>query len=93
MNNLGNASNSGMWYLNNNSKIDIIGNRCHGLSLIGIDASDSEINILHNGYAGLYVQAVDFVFQKLYCKHTLQRRKTSQLFSRRCMVKQTYTFH
>lgn len=26
--------------------------------LIGIDASDSEINILHNGYAGLYVQAV-----------------------------------
>ena len=63
MNNLGNASNSGMWYLNNNSKIDIIGNRCHGLSLIGIDASDSEINIMHNGYAGLYVQAVDSFFR------------------------------
>ncbi|MCC8128258.1 MAG: InlB B-repeat-containing protein [Clostridiales bacterium] len=54
--NLGNACNSGYWIVDNSS-IKMDGNRGgHGLSCIGIEMTDSILEILHNGYAGLYIQ-------------------------------------
>lgn len=61
--NKGNACNSGMWYLSDNSVLTMRGNRGgHALSCIGIVAEDSTIDIQHNGYAGLYLQSTDSSF-------------------------------
>lgn len=60
--NKGNACNSGVWYLEG-STLTMRGNRGgHGLSCIGIKATDSTIDIQHNGYAGFYVQSQDSSF-------------------------------
>ena len=54
-NNLGNAANSGKWYVTN-STIEMNGNRGgHALSCIGFWMTDSTLEILHNGYAGVYI--------------------------------------
>ena len=59
-NNLGNACNSGNWFVTNGSSITMNGNRGgHGLSCIGFDMSDSTLEIQHNGYAGVYMQSRD----------------------------------
>ena len=59
-NNLGNACNSGNWFVTNGSSITMNGNRGgHALSCIGFDMSDSTLEIQHNGYAGVYVQSRD----------------------------------
>lgn len=59
-NNLGNGCNSGYWTVTNGSTIRMNGNRGgHGLSCIGFDMSDSTLQVLHNGYAGVYVQSKD----------------------------------
>lgn len=56
-NNLGNACNSGYWIVNN-STIQMNGNRGgHALSCIGFEMTDSTLEILHNGYAGVYIQS------------------------------------
>ncbi|MCD7769307.1 MAG: InlB B-repeat-containing protein, partial [Oscillospiraceae bacterium] len=61
-NNLGNACNSGYWIVDN-STITMDGNRGgHALSCIGIEMTDSTLEILHNGYAGLYIQTKDSSF-------------------------------
>ena len=61
--NKGNACNSGMWYLSDNSVLTMRGNRGgHALSCIGIVAKDSTIDIQHNGYAGLFLQSTDSSF-------------------------------
>lgn len=63
--NKGNACNSGMWYLSDNSVLTMRGNReGHALSCIGIVAKDSTIDIQHNGYAGLFLQSTDSSFTK-----------------------------
>lgn len=60
--NLGNACNSGYWIVEN-SEITMNGNRGgHALSCIGTEMKDSKLEILHNGYAGLYIQTKDSVF-------------------------------
>ena len=60
--NLGNACNSGYWIVNN-SDITMNGNRGgHALSCIGIEMTDSDLEILHNGYAGMYIQSKDSSF-------------------------------
>ena len=60
--NLGNACNSGYWEVDN-STITMNGNRGgHALSCIGANMKDSRLEILHNGYAGLYIQSKDSVF-------------------------------
>lgn len=57
--NLGNACNSGYWVVNN-SQITMNGNRGgHALSCIGFEMTDSTLEVLHNGYAGVYVQSRD----------------------------------
>lgn len=57
-NNSGNACNSGYWKVTNDSHITMNGNRGgHALSCIGFEMSDSTLEILHNGYAGIYVQS------------------------------------
>ncbi len=62
-NNLGNACNSGNWFVENNSSIVMNGNRGgHALSCIGFDMTDSKLEILHNGYAGVYMQSRDSSF-------------------------------
>ena len=59
-NNLGNACNSGYWIVTNDSSITMNGNRGgHALSCIGFEMSDSKLEILHNGYAGVYIQSKD----------------------------------
>ena len=59
-NNLGNACNSGYWIVTNDSSITMNGNRGgHGLSCIGFEMSDSKLEVLHNGYAGVYIQSKD----------------------------------
>ena len=59
-NNLGNACNSGYWIVTNGSSITMNGNRGgHGLSCIGFEMSDSKLEVLHNGYAGVYIQSKD----------------------------------
>ena len=59
-NNLGNACNSGYWIVTNGSSITMNGNRGgHALSCIGFEMSDSKLEILHNGYAGVYIQSKD----------------------------------
>ncbi len=59
-NNLGNGCNTGYWYVSNGSEITINGNRGgHGLSCIGFDMMDSKLEVLHNGYAGVYIQSKD----------------------------------
>jgi len=61
-NNLGNACNSGYWIVDDSS-ITMNGNRSgHALSCIGIEMTDSDLEILHNGYAGLYIQSTDSTF-------------------------------
>lgn len=58
-NNKGNACNSGYWIVDNSS-IVMDGNRGgHGLSCIGFEMTDSKLEILHNGYAGVYLQSRD----------------------------------
>ena len=55
--NAGNACNSGYWIVNNSS-ITMNGNKSgHALSCIGFDMTDSKLEILHNGYAGVYIQS------------------------------------
>ncbi|MBM6868718.1 right-handed parallel beta-helix repeat-containing protein, partial [Collinsella tanakaei] len=57
--NLGNACNSGMWYVEN-STLQINGNRGgHGLSCIGFEMTNSKLEVMHNGYAGVYIQSTD----------------------------------
>lgn len=57
--NLGNACNSGYWIVNN-STIQMNGNRGgHALSCIGFEMADSTLEVLHNGYAGVYIQSRD----------------------------------
>ena len=59
-NNLGNACNSGYWIVTNDSSITMNGNRGgHALSCIGFEMSGSKLEILHNGYAGVYIQSKD----------------------------------
>ena len=61
--NLGNACNSGYWIVEDNSSIIMDGNRGgHALSCIGVEMKDSSLEILHNGYAGLYIQSKDSTF-------------------------------
>lgn len=61
-NNLGNACNSGYWIVND-STIIMNGNRGgHALSCIGFEMSDSTVEIMHNGYAGIYLQSTDSSF-------------------------------
>lgn len=58
-NNKGNACNSGYWIVDN-STIQMNGNRGgHALSCIGFEMSNSALQILHNGYAGVYIQSQD----------------------------------
>ena len=58
-NNAGNACNSGYWIVSN-SAITMNGNRSgHALSCIGFEMVDSDLTVLHNGYAGVYVQSRD----------------------------------
>ena len=58
-NNLGNGCNSGYWIVNN-STITMNGNRGgHALSCIGFKMTDSKLEVLHNGYAGVYIQSKD----------------------------------
>ena len=60
--NSGNACNSGYWIVDK-SEIIIDGNRGgHGLSCIGFKMTDSTLEVLHNGYAGVYVQSEDSSF-------------------------------
>ena len=55
--NAGNACNSGYWIVKNSS-ITMNGNKSgHALSCIGFDMTDSKLEILHNGYAGVYIQS------------------------------------
>ena len=57
--NLGNACNSGYWIVDG-STITMNGNRGgHALSCIGFEMTDSTLEILHNGYAGIYIQSRD----------------------------------
>lgn len=59
-NNSGNACNSGYWIVSNDSTITMNGNRGgHALSCIGFEMTDSTLEILHNGYAGVYIQSRD----------------------------------
>ncbi|MDY5557931.1 MAG: Cna B-type domain-containing protein [Candidatus Heritagella sp.] len=60
-NNAGNACNSGYWFVDD-STIIMNGNRGHAMSLIGFEMEDSTVEILHNGYAGLYIQSKDSSF-------------------------------
>ena len=61
-NNKGNACNSGYWVVND-STITMDGNRGgHALSCIGFKMSDSTVEILHNGYAGVYIQSTNSSF-------------------------------
>ncbi len=63
-NNLGNACNSGYWIVND-STITMNGNRGgHALSCIGFEMSDSTVEIMHNGYAGIYLQSGDSSFTR-----------------------------
>ena len=56
-NNKGNACNSGYWMVNN-SNLVMDGNRGgHALSCIGFDMTNSRLEVLHNGYAGVYIQS------------------------------------
>lgn len=58
-NNKGNACNAGYWIVDN-STIQMNGNRGgHALSCIGFEMSNSALQILHNGYAGVYIQSQD----------------------------------
>ena len=53
--NLGSASNSGYWYVEDSS-ITMNGNKGgHALSCNGFEMTDSSLEILHNGYAGVYI--------------------------------------
>lgn len=55
--NLANACNSGYWIVDN-SEIAMNGNRGgHALSCIGFEMKNSTFEVLHNGYAGVYVQS------------------------------------
>lgn len=57
--NLGNACNSGYWIVDN-STIQMNGNRGgHALSCIGFEMTGSTLEVLHNGYAGVYLQSRD----------------------------------
>ena len=61
-NNKGNACNSGYWIVDG-STITMNGNRGgHALSCIGFEMTDSTVEIMHNGYAGVYVQSTDSSF-------------------------------
>ena len=61
-NNAGNACNSGYWIVDD-STIIMNGNRGgHAMSLIGFEMEDSTVEILHNGYAGLYIQSKNSSF-------------------------------
>ena len=54
-NNLGNATNSGYWVLNNSDLI-MNGNKGgHALSCNSFTMTGSKVEILHNGYAGVYI--------------------------------------
>ena len=56
-NNAGNACNSGYWIVND-SDFTMNGNRVgHALSCIGFKMTDTNVEILHNGYAGIYIQS------------------------------------
>ena len=59
-NNAGNACNSGYWIVDN-SDINMSGNKAHGWSCIGFEMTGGSLNVLHNGYAGIYVQSLDSV--------------------------------
>ena len=53
--NLGNACNSGYWIVDNSS-ITMNGNKGgHALSCNGFEMTGSSLEILHNGYAGIYI--------------------------------------
>ena len=56
-NNAGNACNSGYWIVSD-SDFTMNGNRGgHALSCIGFEMTDTNVEILHNGYAGIYIQS------------------------------------
>ncbi|MFU7517062.1 Cna B-type domain-containing protein [Clostridium sp. HCS.1] len=57
-NNAGNASNSGVWYVND-SEITMNGNKGHGFSHIGDEMTNTKLTLKHNGYAGYYLQSTD----------------------------------
>ncbi|MBM6676399.1 right-handed parallel beta-helix repeat-containing protein [Olsenella uli] len=58
-NNKGNACNSGYWIVDN-STIQMNGNKGgHALSCIGFEMTDTKLEVLHNGYAGIYIQSKD----------------------------------
>lgn len=55
-NNSGNASNSGYWSVSDGSTIQMNGNRGgHAMSCNAIQMTDSKLEVLHNGYAGVYI--------------------------------------
>lgn len=61
-NNAGNGCNSGYWIVSK-SDITMNGNRGgHALSCIGFEMTNSDVKILHNGYAGVYLQSRDSSF-------------------------------
>ena len=61
--NLGNACNSGYWIVDG-SDVTMNGNRGgHALSCIGFEMTDSDVEILHNGYAGVYIQSKTSSFE------------------------------
>lgn len=61
-NNAGNGCNSGYWIVNQ-SDFTMNGNRGgHALSCIGLEMTNSDVEILHNGYAGVYLQSRDSSF-------------------------------
>lgn len=59
-NNAGNASNAGYWNIKD-SNINMNGNKAHGWSCMGFNMEGGSLNVLHNGYAGIYVQSLDSV--------------------------------
>lgn len=58
LNNAGNACNSGYWNVKD-SDINMSGNKAHGWSCIGFEMIGDSLTVLHNGYAGIYVQSRD----------------------------------
>lgn len=62
-NNAGNASNSGYWIVED-SKLYLNGNRGgHALSCVGAEMKNTTLQVLHNGYAGVYIQSQDSKFE------------------------------
>lgn len=56
-NNKGNACNSGYWMVNNSNLVMDGNHGGHALSCIGFEMTNSRLEVLHNGYAGIYIQS------------------------------------